>query len=69
MTDTNIPDPADNKPSQAEGSPGDEQVEPALAPADNRPSQSEGSPEDQDVDAPGSAEGSDPARGGAADDA
>jgi len=69
MTDTDIPDPADNKPSQAEGSPGDEQVEPAVEPAGTRPSQAEGAPEDQDVGSPGSAQGSDPARGGAADGA
>ena len=41
MTES-IPDPADNKPSQAEGDPEDEHVEPAVDPADNKPSQAEG---------------------------
>lgn len=49
MSET-TPDPADNKPSQAEGAPEDENVEPAVDPAGNKPSQAEG---DAPEDAPG----------------
>jgi hypothetical protein len=49
MTET--PDPAENKPSQAEGDvPGDQDVVPAVDPEDDKPSQAEG---DAPVDAPG----------------
>ena len=44
---TRTPDPADNKPSQAEGAAEDEHVQPAVDPAENKPSQAEGdAPED-----------------------
>ncbi|MEX5271622.1 hypothetical protein [Kocuria sabuli] len=49
MTET--PDPAENKPSQAEGDvPDDQDVVPAVDPEDIKPSQAEG---DAPVDAPG----------------
>lgn len=39
----NVPDPAENKPSQAEGDvPQDQHVESAVDPDDNKPSQAEG---------------------------
>lgn len=38
MTESTIPDPAENKPSQAEGSPDDQDVASAVDPADNKPS-------------------------------
>jgi hypothetical protein len=41
MTES-IPDPAENRPSQAEGAPEDEHVDSAVDPADNKPSQAEG---------------------------
>ncbi|MFI7496685.1 hypothetical protein ACH9D2_18445 [Kocuria sp. M4R2S49] len=45
------PDPAENKPSQAEGDvPEDQSVQPAVDPDDNKPSQAEG---DAPADAPG----------------
>jgi hypothetical protein len=53
MTETSTPDPAQNKPSQAEGGPEDQDVESAVDPAGNKPSQAEGAPEDQNVDLPG----------------
>ncbi|WP_423246011.1 hypothetical protein [Kocuria flava] len=47
----NVPDPARNKPSQAEGSaPEDQQAETAVDPAGNKPSQAEG---DAPQDPPG----------------
>ncbi|GEO93462.1 hypothetical protein [Kocuria flava] len=47
----NVPDPAQNKPSQAEGdAPEDQQVETAVDPAGNKPSQAEG---DAPQDPPG----------------
>jgi hypothetical protein len=54
MGETSTPDPAENKPSQAEGGPEDQNVESsAVDPAGDKPSQAEGAPEDQDVDLPG----------------
>jgi hypothetical protein len=50
MSET-IPDPAENRPSQAEGDvPEDQSVQSAVDPAGNKPSQAEG---DAPVDAPG----------------
>lgn len=50
MSET-TPDPAENKPSQAEGDlPEDQSVQSAVDPDDNKPSQAEG---DAPVDAPG----------------
>lgn len=50
MSET-TPDPAENKPSQAEGDvPGDQTVQSAVDPDDNKPSQAEG---DAPEDAPG----------------
>jgi hypothetical protein len=46
MTETSTPDPAHNKPSQAEGGPEGQNVESAVDPAGNKPSQAEGAPED-----------------------
>lgn len=43
------PDPADNKPSQAEGGPEDQDVESAVDPAGNKPSQAEGDPGNMDT--------------------
>lgn len=49
MTET--PDPAENKPSQAEGNvPDGQDVAPAVDPDDNKPSQAEG---DAPADPPG----------------
>ncbi|GEO96825.1 hypothetical protein [Kocuria turfanensis] len=48
---TQTPDPAENKPSQAEGDvPEDQDVESAVDPAGNKPSQAEG---EAPVDPPG----------------
>ncbi|GAB2623630.1 hypothetical protein [Kocuria arenosa] len=50
MSET-IPDPAENRPSQAEGDvPEDQSVQSAVDPAGNKPSQAEG---DAPEDAPG----------------
>lgn len=58
MTENSIPDPAENKPSQAEGSSDDQDVVSAVEPADNKPSQAEGAPEDDSVGSPGDPAGS-----------
>lgn len=48
MTDTNTPDPAENKPSTPGSEADDRDVVSAVDPAHNMPSQAEGAPEEEE---------------------